>query len=208
MAKILTLNVQGLRSLVNRQTLMSWLNCVAVDFVCLQETHSVSESEFSNWFSSTNLDINNNKHYKSISSPGAARSSGVAILYLPQYSLEHCRRDTTGRLISAEFSYSGYNFQIVCLYGPNNAHAGQVFYESLDQAIDPSLPVFICGDFNTVRDPHLDRFGCNPTSPWAYNWLPVLDDLVDTFDLSDAWRMKHPNTQEYTWRRPCQSQGS
>ena len=187
---------------------MSWLNCVPVDFVCLQETHSISESEFTDWFSTTNLDINNNKKYKCISSPGAVRSSGVAILYLPQYTLEHCRRDTSGRLLSAEFSYGGYNFQVVCLYGPNNARDGQVFFESFYQAIDPSLPVFICGDFNTVHDPYLDRFGCNPTSPWAYNWLPVLNDLVDTFDLSDAWRKQHPDAQEYTWRRPCNSQGS
>ena len=66
--------------------------------------HSVSESEFVDWFSPTNLDINNSKRFKCISSPGTARSSGVAILYLPQYTLEHCRRDTAGRLLSAEFS--------------------------------------------------------------------------------------------------------
>ena len=107
---------------------MSWLNCVSVDFVCLQETHSITESEFTNWFSTNNLDINNSKKYKSISSPGAVRSSGVAILYLPKYTLEHCRRDTSGRLLSAEFSYGGYNFQVVCLYGPNNARDGQVFF--------------------------------------------------------------------------------
>ena len=187
---------------------MSWLNCVSVDFVCLQETHSVSESELVDWFSPTNLDINNSKRFQCISSPGTARSSGVAILFLPQYTLEHCRRDTAGRLLSAEFSYGDFNFQIVCLYGPNNARDGQVFFESLYQAIDPSSPVFICGDFNTVPDPYLDRFGCNPTSPWAYNWLPVLDDLVDTFDLSDAWRKQHPDIKDFTWRRPCHSQGS
>lgn len=127
MAKLLTLNCQGLRSLTNRQTLMSWLNCFPVDFVCLQETHSCSESEFANWFSCNNLNINNSKKYKSISSPGTVCSSGVAMLYLPKFTLEHCRRDTTGRLIAAEFSYGSLNFQVVCLYGPTMRRRANFF---------------------------------------------------------------------------------
>ena len=107
---------------------MSWINCVSVDFVCLQETHSVSESEFADWFSTTNLDINNSKKYKSISSRGAVRSSGVAILYLPQYTLEHCRRDTSGRLHSVEFS--------VCM-GPITPEMLRSF---LSPSTKPSIP--------------------------------------------------------------------
>ena len=194
--------------MTNRQTLMSWINCFPVDFVCLQETHSCSETEFNNWFSCNNLNINNSKKYKTISSPGTTRSSGVAIMYLPKFTLEHCQRDTVGRLLNAEFSYGSLNFQIVCIYGPNNAKDGQLFFESFYQALDPNMPVLMCGDFNTVTDPYLNRFGCNPTSPWAYNWPSTLNDLMDTYELSDAWHAKHPITKEFTWRRPNGSQGS
>ena len=76
---MLTLNIQGLRTLSHRQTLMEWLNCFGPDFVCLQETHSKTEEEFSSWFSKSNLNIQNKFEYKCISSPGRARSCGVAI---------------------------------------------------------------------------------------------------------------------------------
>ena len=76
------------------------------------------------------------------------------------------------------------------------------------QAIDPNTPVLLCGDFNTVTYPYLDRFGCNPNSPWAYNWLSTHRDLMGTYELTDAWRAKHPDTKEFTWRRPNGQQGS
>ena len=31
---------------------------------------------------------------------------------------------------------------------------------------------------------------------------------MGTYELSDAWRAKHPATKEFTWRRPNESQGS
>ena len=208
MFKIITLNVQGLRSLPHRQTLMSWLNCFPIDMVCLQETHSSSEDECTNWFSTNNVNINNSKRFKVISSPGTNRSSGVALLYNPKYTLVHRWRDTAGRLLTAEFSFGNLNFQVVCLYGPNNRKDGQLFFESLYQAIDPNTPVLLCGDFNTVTYPYLDRFGCNPNSPWAYNWLSTHRDLMGTYELTDAWHAKHPDTKEFTWRRPNGQQGS
>ena len=187
---------------------MSWLNCFKVDIVCLQETHSCSETEFDNWFSNNNVNINNKRKYKIISSPGTIRSSGVAILYNPKYRLVHSWRDTAGRLLTAEFNFGNLNFQIACLYGPNNRNDGQLFFESFYQALNPNLPVLLCGDFNTTPNPHLDRFGCNPTSPWAYNWLSTLNDLMNTYELGDAWRTKNPEAREFTWNRPNGSQGS
>ena len=46
---LITLNCQGLRTPAHRDTLFSCLNCFRPTFVCLQETHSVSEREFSTW---------------------------------------------------------------------------------------------------------------------------------------------------------------
>ena len=94
--QVLTLNVQGLRSLTSRQTLMAWLNCFKPDIICLQETHSKSEEEFSDWFSCSNLAVNNINNYLCISSPGKVRSCGVAILYKPDFEVLHVSRDTGG----------------------------------------------------------------------------------------------------------------
>ena len=181
MFSLITLNIQGLRALTNRQTLMSWLNCFAPDIVCLQETHSTSEEEFSQWFSVSNLDIENKNKYKCISSPGTVRSSGVAILYKPDFEVLSTSRDQAGRLVTIDFCHSGYSFQVVCVYAPNTKNPAQTFFES-----------FFCGDFNTTVNPHIDRFGCNPTSPWAYNWSLTLTDLMSSANLRDAWREIHP----------------
>ena len=204
----LTLNVQGLRALSHRQTLMQWLNCFGPDIVCLQETHSKSESEFLSWFSSSNFNIQNSFNYKCISSPGSVRSCGVAILYKPSFSLESCFRDQSGRLVIGNFKMLDSQFQVACLYEPNKKSLGQPFFESFFQALDIDFPVFLCGDFNTVVDPLIDRSGCNPLSPWAYNWSDTLHNLMSTFDLLDAWRAVHPQSSEFTWHRANGSQAS
>ena len=79
----MTLNVQGLRNVRNRQTLFSWLNCAKPDFICLQETHPTSEAEYQTWVTSETNNQNNMQHYLLHSSPGSARRAGVAILYKP-----------------------------------------------------------------------------------------------------------------------------
>ena len=76
----ITLNVQGLRNIRNRQTLFSWLGCAKPDFIALQETHSTSEKEFKDWVKQETHDNNIKQNYIVESSPGTARSLGVAIL--------------------------------------------------------------------------------------------------------------------------------
>ena len=85
----------------------------------------------------------------------------------------------------------------MCLYGPNKKDEGAVFFESLYQAIDQDLAVFLYGDFNTMVNPHLDRFSCNPESYWAYNQSLTLSDQMAAFELCDAWHTKHPGDTEF-----------
>ena len=66
----------------------------------------------------------------------------------------------------------------------------------------------MCGDFNTTVDTHIDRFGCNPASPWANNRASTHRQLMSTFELCDAWRAHHHNVKKFTWRRTNGSQGS
>ena len=205
---LITLNCQGLRLDSNRSLLFSWLNCSHFHFICLQETHSISEAEFEAWVQDAIDQGVLRRQYKCISSPGTARSSGVAILYHPESSMSHCSRDSGGRLVCAEFLWGDIAFQLANIYGPNSKRDGDLFFESLYSVLDPDTPLILCGDFNTVVDPVLDRRGCNPSSPWAYNWPQSIAQLTSTFDLHDAWREKHPSAQQYTWHRPNGRQAS
>jgi exonuclease III len=179
--------------------------------VCLQETHSTSRDEFVSWVTSESAADNNRQQYSVLSSPGTVRSRGVAILYRPSLSVDHEVFDDQGRLQVVTFSIcssDSASFQLVNVYGPNRKAEGEHFFESIGSKFDASLQTVLCGDFNTVVDPDVDRFGCNPLSPWAYNWPRSLRQLTEEFDLRDALRMKHPDERNYTWRRVNGSQAS
>jgi exonuclease III len=208
---ILTLNVQGLRSELNRTTLFSWLNCVKADIICLQETHSISCEEFDSWIRLESEHGNNLQNYSVVSLPGSHRSSGVAILYKSSVKLVHSVIDNAGRLVIGHFSVSSSessSFQVACVYGPDRKQPGEEFFSYVLSQLDPSFPTILGGDFNTVVNPNIDRFGCNVDSYWAYNWPQSLSLLTSELNLVDAWRKRHPTTRDYTWRRPNGSQAS
>ena len=155
-------------------------------------------------------DNNHKQNYIVESSPGTARSSGVAILYKPHFIVKNVQRDTNGCFLLITFSHEEVesSFQVLAIYGPNEKRLGDDFFASLLPIVNPSLPLILCGNFNVVADPHVDRYGCNPDSPWAYNWPSSLTTLVETFDLLDIWRHNHPNERSYTWRRANGAQAS
>ena len=206
----ITLNVQCLRNNCNRQTLISWLGCAKADIVALQETHSTSDKEFKDWVKQETQDNNNKQNYLVESSPGSARISGVAILYKPDFSIQQIKRDDEGRFLHLTFSNAELtsSFQVMTIYGPNQKRLGDNFFASLFSVINPELPLVLCGDFNVVPDPHMDRYGCNVDSLWAYTWPVTLSTLLEHLDLIDIWRDKHPAQRSYTWCRANGSQAS
>jgi exonuclease III len=208
---IITLNIQGLRAPDHRHTLFSWLNCVKADIIALQETHSTSQDEFRSWVTEESSANNNFQRYSVVSSPGSIRSRGVAVLYKPSLEVQRVITDDEGRFVIIFFSDAASNsspFQFINIYGPNRKQLGEEFFESLFLQIDPAMPSILCGDFNTVVNPHLDRLGCNPSSYWAYNWPRSLRLLTERCDLIDIWRSKHPDERNYTWSRANGSQAS
>lgn len=186
----------------------SHVSCCKASFVCLQETHCVSEDEFSSWLADATRNGLNKLNYRVLSSPGTSRSSGVAILYQLDLHVVHSFKDQTGRLLCVEFECADFSVQICNVYAPNKKAAVSEFFESLHAVLDPDTPIVLCGDFNTVVDSKLDRFGCNPDSVWAYNWSTSLTNLMSTYDLHDVWRVRHPDEQSFTWKRPNGQQGS
>ena len=75
----LSLNVCGIRDANKRMSLMQWFSHSRLDIFCLQETHAVSASESSAWFSPYG--------FLTVSAVGSARARGLAILYRPRLIL-------------------------------------------------------------------------------------------------------------------------
>ena len=126
--QILTINVQGLRGSESRLLLFEWLSCVGADIVCTQETHATSIQEFSSWVEDYNARAPLHKRLCCESSPGSARSRGVAILYRPAFQVLNVGSDDSGRLVVVEFSGNNFDFQVMCLYAPNARDEGRQFF--------------------------------------------------------------------------------
>ena len=190
---LLTVNVNGLRDPNKRESFMHWLHSAKPDLVCLQELHLGHEAEARSWFSSSG--------YVFMVSPGSVKSSGVAILFKPSFSLCNSWKDTSGRFLMVELKSQDSTFRVATLYAPNRNPSRNQFFEGLFPVLDPSIPTFITGDFNTVLDPTLDRRGSSTTSS-SRESSAVVSSLFADLGLVDIWRHLHPGEFAYTWTRP------
>ena len=132
----LSLNVCGIRDANKRMSLMQCLSHRRLDIVCLQETHAVSASESSAWFSAYG--------FLTVSAVGSARARGLAILYRPH--LNRSWVELCGRFSMAEFMNGNFLFRVVCIYAPNSNPERNYFLLSCADLIDPAIPTLLCGD--------------------------------------------------------------
>ena len=191
---IISLNVNGLRESSKREGLVQWLRSlpVSIDVVCLQETHCTSDVECHSWFSSSGLSF--------VLSPGTSRSGGCIILYRPVLQLVNSWCEVPGRSLMCEFSLYDVPFRVLCLYAPNRNPARDLFFNRISDVVDPSFPTVLCGDFNTVFDRALDRFGSSADDT-SRESTPALARLFDSCCVVDIWRYLHPASSSFTWNR-------
>ena len=133
-------------------------------------------------------------------SPGTRRSGGCIILYRPVLQLVNSWCQVPGRSLLCEFTFHGTSFRVFCLYAPNRNPARDNFFNGISDAVDPSLPTVLCGDFNTVFDRSLDRFG-SCTDDTTRESTSALTHLFDSCCVVDIWRYLHPAASSFTWNR-------
>ena len=193
MAFFLTINVNGLCDHNKRLSFLHWLSHLAVDFVCLQETHVSSCLECDSWFSSYG--------FLAVTSPGSTRSCGSVSLYRPTFTLFKAAFDNEGHFVLAHFKRNDITFGATCLYAPNRNPERNDFFAYCADQIDPTVPTVICGDFNAVFDRSLDRRGVN-VSDTSRESSFALGNLFRDCCVVDIWRSLHPATVAFTWLRP------
>ena len=200
MARFLSLNVNGLRDVNKRMSLLQWLSHLNLDFVCLQETHVVSHSECLSWFSSYG--------FLTVASPGSPHSCGSVILYRSKYHLVKTWSDSmvgfSGRFVMAEFQHHDVSFRLACIYAPNRNPERNDFFAYCESIVDPSVPALLCGDFNAVFDRTLDRRGSN-VSDLSHESCQTLRSLFENCCVADVWRLRHPRDRGFSW---CKSDRS
>ena len=72
------------------------------------------------------------------------------------------------------------------------------FLEQVSSWVDPSVPIVLCGDFNTVFDRSLDCAGSD-ASDTSRESSSTLSHLFDACCVIDTWRYFHPSSSGFTW---------
>lgn len=162
--RLLSLNVNGLRSTSKRRTLFSLLHRDSWDVVLLQETHHTDDAEAQAWTQEGPHGLRPNWSGPSFWCHGSSASRGVAILLRPtadiaDISLRHQAGD--GRSLSIDFTFAGGAFTAVSVYAPCVPAQRAAFFT---QSLLPSLPanrqLLFGGNYNCVAG-QLDVLGPN-----------------------------------------------
>ena len=126
---------------------------------------------------------------------------GVAILFNNNFvfQLQRWYLDPNGRFITCDIKANEKSFTLATVYGPNkdgpNLFDGFCSHLQDFQCED----IIIGGDFNLVLDLEKDKKdGRAKTHSRAVN---VVENHATKLYLVDEWRILHPDTLRYTWRR-------
>lgn len=203
--KIVSWNVNGLRSLINNDYWLSFLQGMKPDIFCLQETKAsieqipeamLSPMGFSSFFSSSQL----RKGYSGVAL--YSRIEPLKVIYgmgIPEFDME-------GRLVGAEYD----DFWLLNVYFPNGGQGPERldyklrYYDAFlafAEKLRKQKPVIFCGDINTAHEEiDLARPKENEQNtgflPEERAWI----DEVISAGYIDSFRHFHPNTKDaYTY---------
>ena len=198
---MISLNVKGLNCFKKRNKLITWLSRRSPDIILLQETFSVDIVE-RKWRCEW-------KDYSDMYfSHGSNHSKGVMILLKQDldYDVKDCLIDKNGRFIMLDIVINDTAFVIVNAYAPtSNSPTDQAhFFTDINEMIQKfnsngDKYVIVGGDMNILMDLCLDRYGGNPK--FNHNVMDQVDNLLESHDLTDIWRVRNPNARQYTWRQ-------
>ena len=188
-----TYNCRGLRGDRNRNKIFEWLRGKEYDIVFLQEAHCTKQDECK-WSNEWNGKI----YY----SHGSREARGVMILLKNNINFEVTNVNTginTGRTLYVCANIYGMEILFANIYAPNDDNTE--FYENLFKEIGEYNieNIVLGGDFNLVLDVTSDKVGGQPrTNEKARS---VVLKYMENLEFCDIWRVRNPETREYTWRR-------
>ena len=190
--RLASANVNGLNNGRKRSEIMVNLEKSAPDIILLSDTRFDVSSEllFRN-------EIDYNCYFNSYDS----RSRGVAILVRKTFPLTILdnKSDDNGNLLSIKCEYDKKVMSITAIYGPNRDEPA--YFENLfdilgDWNTDMSI---IGGDFNVTLSHELDNL--NYVNSCNNNARRKLNNLIESNNFLDPYRLLNGEKREYTWTK-------
>ena len=131
---------------------------------------------------------------------GCSNSRGVGILINGKFQKEikSVIRDVNGRYLILSVEINGMSYCIANIYAPNEDKP--LFFKEVSDKIASLECMFVVlgGDFNVVMDSSIDRNVDRIYNPQSHQ---AVSQMMDSLNLIDVWRVKHPDTKKFTWCR-------
>lgn len=189
---ILTVNIRGLKT--NGQTLLNELKNEEVDVVFLTETHigqNATDTKALAMFA---------KDWKIYHTCSSSSSKGAAILLNKKRDFTCSPEvvDEEGRYVIVNCMISGTLCTFVSVYHHRDE---KELFKKLTEKIKPldTDILVVGGDFNTTLDKEKDKR--NAIYDYPHNRIrKELRPFMKEHDLIDAWREKHPDKIQYTYK--------
>ena len=193
--KICSFNCNGLGEFKKRKDVFDFLRMKCEpDIVFLEETHWKTENE--NYIRSC-------WGYDCFIAGKDTNKNGVAILLNNtfEHKIHNIKKDPNGCFLLLDIEFLGRRVTLANIYGPSNTDNPTFFASVFEYIEEMGNPLIIAGgDWNVILDPKLDArnyssFVSRPRS------RKMIFEIMENFELVDAWRELYPNKRGYTWRK-------
>ena len=187
------MNVWGLGDETKRRQIFSWLREKQLNIYFLQETRCTQPKE-QLWESEWG--------YNCLFSSNDRASQGVMILFMNnfQFTIKNIKRDEQGRYLIVLIEVDNNSVLLVNVYGPNSDDA--IFFNNIFVQLEENTqyPIIMGGDFNICLT-ELDKQGGRHFNRSHRNARETLFENMETYNLSDIWRIRNPEKRQFTWRQ-------
>ena len=191
--KLISCNVNGIGQAQKRRKFFTYLRDQSIDIALIQETYAGSNSHkiWKNEWGGRILMANY-----------STNARGVAIMFKRDLEIEikQVKKDVEGRYIVVSLDYNGQSMLLINVYAPNNECVS--FYENIFEMANSSQAdySFIGGDFNKALDHEIDR---KTQSKEKSNSVTsdYINEFLENSEWIDIWRVKHQDSQQFTWMR-------
>uniref|UniRef100_A0A669EFQ1 Reverse transcriptase domain-containing protein n=1 Tax=Oreochromis niloticus TaxID=8128 RepID=A0A669EFQ1_ORENI len=186
-------NCKGLGRALKRGKVMSHLKHLSSDIIFLQETHFHSNEQRRlrpNWVSQV------------YQSTFTSKARGVAILIrkTTPFIFGSVVTDPGGRFVLVSGSINSFPLVLLNIYAPN-FDCPDFFSKIFDLISEYNMSnIIIGGDFNCYFDPVLGR-SSTKIAPTTRS-TAVLNNLVESHNIVDVWRLQHPDDRQYSFFSP------
>ena len=183
--KIATVNCRGIRDRAKRLAFFTYARTLDVHVLCLQETFSKPKDESVwqiDWGDKNQTVFNSNAEIS-----GKTDADTAILLNQPSLQFSNVRKDSGGRILTAEVRCNNFLFQVLNVYSFTSSYPKQKregFFNQIYDFANINLTKILCGDFNCVENPTLHQHPAKNTTTSESKQLTEFLQLCKMFDCA------------------------